>query len=132
LIILVQNALQHLIAIIDDDAFARDGMTALVESLGYVSARFASTEEYLASNIVVETACLVLDVHLPGMNGPDLQANLLADGYRIPIIFVTGQFDDRTRAKVSRAGAIAYLAKPCCEKMLVSCLDRALGRVISG
>jgi len=123
----VQNsALPRLIAIVDDDTYARDGMNALVESYGYLGARFATTEEYLASNIVDKTACLILDVHLPGMNGPDLQDRLLADGYRIPIVFVTGAFDEAIRTRVLRAGALCYLSKPCSENALIDCLKGAL------
>ena len=120
-------AVPRLIAIVDDDTYARDGMNALVESYGYSGARFATTEEYLASNIADKTACLILDVHLPGMNGPDLQDQLLANGYRIPIVFVTGVFDEMIRAKVLRAGAIGYLSKPCCDAALIDCLKEALG-----
>lgn len=116
-----------LIAIIDDDQCAREGIDALIASLGYSSATFMSAEEYLGSEAKLHAACLILDVHLPGMSGPDLQAHLTADGGRIPIVFVTALFDERTRSRVIDAGALGYLAKPCDESALISCLVKAVG-----
>jgi FixJ family two-component response regulator len=74
---------------------------------------------------VRETACLIVDVQLSGMKGPELQDRLMAEGYRILIIFVTGYCDDGIRDQVLRAGAIAYLTKPWCERTLSGCLERA-------
>lgn len=120
----------RLISIIDDDCYARDGLSAYIESLGHVSAPFATAEQYLSSGVVVRNACLISDVQLPGMQGPDLQVRLIAYGYRIPIIFVTGFYNENTRARVLRAGAIGYLAKPWHETSLIECLARALGAVV--
>jgi FixJ family two-component response regulator len=116
-----------LIAIIDDDRCAREGINALIASLGYSSATFVSAEEYLGSESKRHTACLILDVHLPGMSGPDLQAHLMADGGRTPIVFVTALFDERVRNRVLGAGALGYLTKPCDESALISCLVKAVG-----
>jgi FixJ family two-component response regulator len=121
------RARNRLIAIVDDDQSAREGINALIASLGYSSATFVSAEEYLGSESEPYTACLILDVHLPGMSGPELQDRLTADGGRTPIVFVTGQFDERVRNRVIDAGALAYLTKPCDESALISCLVRALG-----
>lgn len=121
------RARNRLIAIVDDDQWAREGINALIASLGYSSATFVSAEEYLGSESEPYTACLILDVHLPGMSGPELQDRLTADGGRTPIVFVTGQFDERVRNRVIDAGALAYLTKPCDESALISCLVRALG-----
>jgi CheY-like chemotaxis protein len=116
-----------LVAIVDDDQCAREGINALIASLGYSSAMFMSAEEYLGSESKPYTACLILDVHLPGMSGPELQDHLTADGGRTPIVFVTGLFDERVRNRVIDAGALAYLTKPCDESALISCLVQALG-----
>lgn len=121
------DARNGLIAIIDDDRCAREGINALIASLGYSSATFMSAEEYLGSESKLHTACLILDVHLPGMSGPDLQAHLMADGGKTPIVFVTALFDERVRNRVIGAGALAYLTKPCDESALISCLVKAVG-----
>jgi FixJ family two-component response regulator len=116
----------RLISVVDDDDWARDGMTTYIESCGYNCATFRTAEEYLSFDRMCDTDCLVADVHLPGMKGPDLQDRLIADGYRIPIIFVTGYFDEEIRNRVLRAGAVAYLTKPCCAQTLSRYLERAL------
>jgi FixJ family two-component response regulator len=82
---LQNSAVPRLIAIVDDDTYARDGLNALVESHGYRGARFSTTEGYLASNIADRTACLILDVHLPGMNGPNKKAPALLPGQVPPV-----------------------------------------------
>jgi CheY-like chemotaxis protein len=115
-----------LIAIIDDDQSAREGINALIASLGYSSATFTSAEEYLGSESKLHTACLILDVHLPGMSGPDLQAHLMAGGGGTPIVFVTALFDERVRNRVIDAGALGYLTKPCDESALINCLVKAV------
>jgi FixJ family two-component response regulator len=122
-----KNAKPSLVSIIDDDPWSREGMNCYLESCGYNCAAFSSAEEYLSANAMRETACLVVDVQLPGMKGPELQDRLIADGYRIPIIFVTGYFDERIRDRVLRAGAIPCLTKPWCERTLSGCLETALG-----
>ena len=122
-----RHARNALIAIVDDDQWAREGMDSLIESLGYLGATFMSAEDYLGSDLKQCAGCLILDVHLCGMSGPDLQARLLADGYRTPIIFVSAHCDDRVRDRVMAAGAFGYFAKPCNERALISCLERAVG-----
>ena len=116
-----------LIAIVDDDDCVRDGLSALIESLGRRAATFASAEGYLASAAKRNTACLILDVHLPGMSGPDLQARLIAEGCCPPTVFVTGRFEDHARKRVIAAGALGYLSKPCDEKTLLDCIEKARG-----
>ena len=119
-----------LVSVVDDDDCCREGMKAYIESCGYKCATFRSAEEYLCADVIHKTACLVLDVQLPRMMGPDLQDRLIAGGYRMPIIFVTGFLDERTRDRVLQAGAVGYLGKPCSEKILSAPLEKALGRVI--
>jgi FixJ family two-component response regulator len=117
-----------LIAIVDDDRWAREGMHGFVESLGYRGAMFASAEEYLESESKRCAACLILDVHLTGMSGPDLQERLINDGYHTPVIFVTAQFEQHARNRVVAAGALAYLTKPWDESILIDCLANAVGK----
>jgi CheY-like chemotaxis protein len=118
----------ELIAIVDDDQWAREGMNSFVVSLGYLGVMFESAEEYLESELKKSTQCLILDVHLSGMSGPDLQARLLTDGYCPPVIFVTGRFEQHVRDRVIKAGAFGYLTKPCDESVLIDCLKNAVGR----
>jgi CheY-like chemotaxis protein len=115
-----------LIAIVEDDAGVRASLKRLVCSFGYLGSTFASAEEYLVSDLVCDTACLISDVQLPGMSGPDLQARLAADGHEIPIVFVTGFFSESVRARTLAAGAVGYFAKPFDAATLIGCLEKAL------
>jgi CheY-like chemotaxis protein len=124
---LQSNKKSPLVSIIDDDHWSREGVNFYLESCGYSCATFCTAEEYLSANAARETACLIVDVQLPGMKGPELQDRLRAEGYRIPIIFVTGYCDEQIRNRVLRAGAMAYLTKPWCESALSGCLERAFG-----
>lgn len=117
-----------LVAIVDDDGYARAGLCALIESLGYGAATFASAEDYLKSGTRENTACLILDVHLPGISGPDLQAHLIAAGHCPPTVFATGRFEEHVRKRVIEAGAVGYLAKPCSEKVLLDCIGRVFAK----
>jgi FixJ family two-component response regulator len=114
------------ISIVDDDKSVREATKALVRSLGFTAAAFASAEEYLQSERVRDTSCLILDVQMPGMNGVDLQERLIADGVRTPVIFMTAFPEDRTRARVLGAGAVGFLSKPFDDERLIECLDKAL------
>ena len=114
------------IAIVDDAQCSRDGLRDLVESFGYKCKTFESAEDYLRSDLNGYTACLILDVHLPGMSGPDLQAHLIADGISPPIVFVTGRFEEPARSRVLAAGAVGYLTKPCDDNALFNCIETAL------
>ena len=115
-----------LISIVDDDGFVRESTRLLIRSLGYAAEAFVSAEEYLRSNRAADTACLISDIHMPGMNGADLQDRLIADGHRTPIIFVTAFPDESIRARVLKAGACGFLTKPFSDESLIECLDRAL------
>lgn len=115
-----------MISIVDDDAAVREATQDLVRSLGYSAATFASAEEFLSSEKVGSTSCLIADVQMPGLSGIDLQERLLAQGSSMPIIFVTAFPDERTRKRALGAGAIGFLSKPCREELLIGCLKRAL------
>lgn len=116
----------HVISIIDDDPSVREATQSLVRSLGYSAQAFSSAEEYLESDRVGDSACVITDLHMPGMSGVDLQDRLIAEGYRIPVIFVTAYFEERVRARVMDAGAFGFLRKPFSDESLIECLDKAL------
>src|SRR6266702_1541569 len=116
-----------LISIIDDDESMRESTKGLLGSLGYQAATFASAEEFLQSERVEDTACLIADVRMPGLSGIDLQRQLIAHGVRMPTIFITAFPEEGTRHSAMTAGAVGYLGKPFSEESLLKCLDTALG-----
>jgi FixJ family two-component response regulator len=122
----LELAKSHVISIIDDDPSVREATQSLIRSLGYDAQVFASAEEYLQSERLTDSSCLITDLHMPGMSGTDLQDRLIADGYQIPIIFVTAYYEDRIRDRVMDAGAFGFLRKPFNDESLIACLDRAL------
>jgi FixJ family two-component response regulator len=115
-----------LIAVVDDDDALRNSLDDLLQSVGFRVQGFASAEAFLQAQPAPETACLLLDVRLPGMNGLELQRRLGVMHWRIPIIFVTAYADDDVRAHALAAGAIAVLSKPCREADLLHAIDVAL------
>jgi len=115
-----------MISIVDDDSFVREAVGDLVESLGYKAATFPSAEDFLESGSVGETTCLITDLQMPGLNGLDLQSQLMADGHRMPVIFITAFPEEKVRKCALRAGAVAFLSKPFEENSLISCLKTAL------
>ena len=116
----------HVISIIDDDESVREATKSLVRSLGYKAAVFASAEEYLQSNWLDDSSCLITDLHMPGMSGADLQDRLIADGRQIPMIFMTAYYEEKVRDRVIDAGAYGFLRKPFNDESLIECLDKAL------
>ena len=116
-----------LISIIDDDESMLESTKGLVRSLGYQVATFASGEEFLKSERVDDTSCLIADVRMPGLSGIDLQRRLIARGVRMPTIFITAFPEEGTRRRAMTAGAVGYLGKPFSEESLLTCLDAALG-----
>jgi FixJ family two-component response regulator len=116
-----------LISIVDDDESMRESTKGLVRSFGYQAATFASAEEFLQSERVGDTSCLIADVQMPGLSGIDLQSWLIARGVRMPTIFITAFPEEGTRLRAMAAGAVGYLGKPFSEESLIKCLDMALG-----
>jgi FixJ family two-component response regulator len=117
-----------MISIVDDDRSLREATKGLVRSFGYGADAFASAEEFLQSDRVNDSSCLILDVNMPGLSGIELQSQLIARGNRMPIIFITAVPEETTRAKAIEAGAIGFLSKPFREEWLINHLDVALNR----
>jgi FixJ family two-component response regulator len=117
-----------MISIVDDDKSVREGLQRLMLSLGYATGTFASAEEYLLSDRLQDTSCLITDIKMPGMSGVEMQNRLIADGHHTPIIFVTAFPDEKIRERVMEAGALGFLSKPFNENCLIACLEKALKR----
>ncbi len=114
------------ISIVDDDDALRNSLDDLIRSIGFRTQDFCSAEAFLSSNQARNTACLILDVRMPGMNGLELQRQIVAANWRIPIIFITAHVDDNARTRALEAGAVAFLYKPCREEALLDAIDIAL------
>lgn len=115
-----------LISIVDDDQPFRESMRKLVMLLGYTVEAFPSAADFLASRLLPETACLVADVHMPGMTGVELHGYLVNMGYAIPTILVTAYPDEVVRDKALKDGVVCYLSKPLDDEDLEQCLRSAL------
>ena len=115
-----------IISIVDDDDFFRNSLDNLIRSVGFRVQGFPSAESFLNSDQVHDTACLVLDVRMPGMSGLELQRQIVTANWRIPIIFITSYADGDARAKALEAGAVDYLDKPFREEDLINAIDAAL------
>ena len=114
------------IAIVDDDESFRHATISFIRSLGYSAAAFPSADAFLNSNAVKNTDCLITDVQMPGMSGVELQSYLIAQGHRVPVIFVTAFPEMEARGHALSAGAIGFLGKPFGDENLISCLNKAL------
>ena len=116
------------IAVIDDDASVRRALRRLLQSAGFTVETFATASEFLDADYWAQTACLVLDIHLPGMSGFELAEYLAVSGVPIPIVFITALDDVSTRERVNRAGAVGYLRKPFDQDTLIEAISRAIGQ----
>lgn len=117
---------QLLVSIVDDDESVRESLPDLLREFGYAPRAFSSAEEFLASDCVGQTKCLILDIAMPGMSGPDLQRELAHRRQEIPIVFITGQRDEAIRSRVLEQGAVECLFKPFSETALLEALNAAL------
>jgi len=116
-----------LISIVDDDESIRRTTTFLIESFGFRAAAFESAETFLKSAQLHDTSCLNVDVQMPGTNGLELQSELAAAGYDIPIIFITAYDNKVSRQRAMQAGAVAFLGKPFSDEQLLQTVRSALG-----
>jgi FixJ family two-component response regulator len=115
-----------LVSVVDDDESVRESLPDLLREFGFAVQAFASAEAFLASGHVDATRCLILDVAMPGMSGPDLQDELIRRGHAIPIIFITAHGDAADRPRLIRQGAVDCLFKPFSEAALLKALHAAL------
>ena len=115
-----------IISVVDDDQSVRESLHGLLRSVGFSVQIFASAEEFLSSDDLNKTDCLILDVRMPGITGIELQRRLRAQGCQIPIIFISAHADEETRNQALSGGAVAFLLKPLNEEMVLTALKTAL------
>ena len=121
-----EREIVRVISVVDDDASVRLATLDLLNSAGFPCEAFASGKEYFCSGHAPQTECLILDLNMLGMDGLEVQRQVVQSGIGIPIIFITAFPEDRTREQALRAGAVCYLAKPYSDDELLACLERAL------
>jgi FixJ family two-component response regulator len=115
-----------LVAIVDDDVMVCEATKDLVETFGFDARTFGSAGEFLNSECVARTSCLIADVQMPGINGLQLHRELIVSGWHIPVIFITAFPDERVRKRALRGGAVCYLSKPFDGRSLLNCIRSAL------
>ena len=116
-----------LISVVDDDESVRESIEGLMRSVGFAVKAFASAGEFLSSDRVSDTDCLILDVRMPGMDGMELHHRLLASHRKIPVVFITAQgSDERIRSRALANGAVDFLSKPLSEDELLGAVRKAL------
>jgi FixJ family two-component response regulator len=122
-----KSAIEHLlVSIVDDDESVRESLPDLLREFGFAAHAFSSAEEFLASDFIEQTRCLLLDITMPGMSGPDLQQELKRRRQEIPIVFITAQRDETVRSRLIEHGAVECLFKPFSETALLEALTTAL------
>jgi len=117
---------RSLLSVVDDDEMLRESLPELLREFGFAARAFSSGQEFLSSNYVDETRCLILDVAMPEMSGLDLQQELRRRGQAIPIIFISGQKDEHVRKQAFRQGAVNFLYKPFSDSDLLEAVNAAL------
>jgi FixJ family two-component response regulator len=115
-----------LVGIVDDDESVRESLPDLLREFGFATHSFSSAEEFLTSDRLVQTGCLILDIAMPGMTGLDLQRELKLRGHSIPIIFISAQKDEVVRRRAFQQGAVEFLFKPFSDTALLQALNTAL------
>lgn len=115
-----------LISVVDDDESLRESLPDLLSEFGFAAQTFSSAEEFLASDSIGLTKCLILDIAMPGMTGPDLQQELRRRRQEIPIVFITANRDRTIRSRLLKEGAVEYLVKPFSDTALLEALNIAL------
>ena len=119
---------RSLVSIVDDDESVRESLPDLLRQFGFTAEAFSSAEAFLASDAVSETSCLILDIAMNGMSGPDLQQELARRRQNIPIVFITGHGDRSIRPHLLALGAVECLFKPFSETALLDALNAAIRR----
>jgi FixJ family two-component response regulator len=119
-------AKRSLVSVVDDDESVRESLPDLLRQFGFGAEAFSSAEAFLASEVVSETCCLILDIAMPGMSGPDLQQELIRRRQEIPIVFITANGDGAVRPALLAQGAVECLFKPFSEAALLNALNAAL------
>ena len=117
---------RSLVSVVDDDESVRESLPDLLRQFGFAAQAFSSAEAFLASEVVSDTSCLILDIALPGMSGPDLQKELIRLQQEIPIVFITANGDRTVRPRLLAQGAVECLFKPFSETALLDALNAAL------
>ena len=115
-----------LLSVVDDDESVRESLPDLLRACGFAAQAFASAEEFLASEVVSQTRCLILDIAMPGMTGLDLQRELTLRRQEVPIVFITAYGDETVRSRALEAGAVECLFKPFSETALLDAVNVAL------
>jgi FixJ family two-component response regulator len=121
------SATDVLVSIVDDDESVRESLPDLLRELGYAVQAFSSAESFLGSDVIDRTQCLILDVAMPGMSGPELQRELTRRKHKIPIIFITAHADRNQLPGLLENGAVGCLFKPFSEAELLGALEAAVG-----
>jgi FixJ family two-component response regulator len=116
-----------LVSVVDDDESVRESLPDLIRQFGFAAQAFSSAEAFLGSDVVSDTRCLILDIAMPGMSGPELQQELMRRGQNIPIVFITANGDRSVRPRLLAQGAVEYLFKPFSETALLDALNAAVG-----
>jgi FixJ family two-component response regulator len=117
--------IRSLVSVVDDDESVRESLPDLLRELGFAAQAFSSAEEFLASDCLCQTRCLILDIAMPGMSGPDLQRELTLRRKAIPIVFITAHRDETVRPRLLEQGAVECLFKPFSDTALREALDAA-------
>ncbi len=117
---------RSLVSVVDDDESVRESLPDLLRQLGFAAQAFSSAEAFLASEAIGETRCLILDIAMPGMSGPDLQQELIRRRQEIPIVFITANGDRSVRPRLLAQGAVECLFKPFSDTALLDALNAAL------
>ena len=117
---------RSLVSVVDDDESVRESLPDLLREFGFAAISFSSAEEFLSSDSVDETQCLVLDIAMPGMSGLDLQQQLEQSGQRIPIVFMTAHKDQAIQSRAFKHGAASLLLKPFSDTALFEAVKAAL------
>jgi FixJ family two-component response regulator len=118
--------MRSLVTVVDDDESVRESLPDLLREFGFAAEAFSSAEQFLASDCIDQTRCLILDIAMPGMSGPDLQRELTRRRYEIPIVFITAHSDETVRPRLVEGGAVECLFKPFSEAALLAALNAAL------